>query len=282
MSNTGSTEVTISSIAISGDFAQTSTCGSSVAAGANCAVSVTFTPTAAGSRTGMLTITDNAPGSPHLVALAGTGEDFSIAASSGSSNSATVKAGGSASYQLSLAPEGGFSGTLSLACSGAPSQATCTVNPTSVTLNGSGNNTTFVFVSTTAGTMASPRNIEGPPRRREEPLLPILGDNVGVALAVWLLALLALVAAVYDRRTRTGVDLKRCAGLMPHGQRRVRRFVFATLLLLSLGWAACGGGNSVAHNPGTPAGAYSLTVTATYTSGSTTLTHHVNLTLTVN
>jgi hypothetical protein len=73
VNNTGSTAVSLSSIAASGDFAQTTTCGTSIAAGASCTVSVTFTPTAAGTRTGSLTITSNAANSPSTVSLAGTG-----------------------------------------------------------------------------------------------------------------------------------------------------------------------------------------------------------------
>jgi hypothetical protein len=77
LSNTGNASLSISSIAIDGtnfgDFAQTNNCDGSVAAGANCAISVTFTPTAAGSRSASLAITDNASGSPQTVALAGTG-----------------------------------------------------------------------------------------------------------------------------------------------------------------------------------------------------------------
>ncbi|MCX4745326.1 choice-of-anchor D domain-containing protein [Kitasatospora sp. NBC_01287] len=73
VTNTGSAAATVSSVAVSGDFAQTSTCGNSIAAGASCAVAVTFTPTAAGTRTGTLTITGNASNSPTTVALTGTG-----------------------------------------------------------------------------------------------------------------------------------------------------------------------------------------------------------------
>jgi hypothetical protein len=72
--NTGTAALNINSIAASGDFSQMSTCGSSVAAGSSCRISVKFTPTATGTRTGAVTITDNAAGSPHIVSLTGTGK----------------------------------------------------------------------------------------------------------------------------------------------------------------------------------------------------------------
>ena len=60
--NTGNAALSITSLALTGtnasDFAQTNTCGSSVAASANCTISVTFTPSASGSRTASLSITD--------------------------------------------------------------------------------------------------------------------------------------------------------------------------------------------------------------------------------
>jgi hypothetical protein len=75
--NLGSISVTISSIAIggtnAGDFSQKNTCGNALAAGASCAISVTFTPTATGARSGILMITDSDPGSPQKVTLGGTG-----------------------------------------------------------------------------------------------------------------------------------------------------------------------------------------------------------------
>jgi 6-phosphogluconolactonase (cycloisomerase 2 family) len=65
--------LTISSIVASGDFTQTNTCGSSVAAGGSCAIGVTFVPTATGAIDGSISISDNAPGSPQLLGLKGTG-----------------------------------------------------------------------------------------------------------------------------------------------------------------------------------------------------------------
>jgi hypothetical protein len=73
LTNTGSASLAISSIAVSGAFAETNTCGGSVAASGTCTISVTFTPTGAGSFTGTVSITDDASGSPQAVQLAGTG-----------------------------------------------------------------------------------------------------------------------------------------------------------------------------------------------------------------
>ena len=76
LTNTGTSTLDISNIATSGDFTQTTStkpCGSTLAAGKNCKIEVTFTPTQVGARAGILTITDNSPSSPQTVALSGTG-----------------------------------------------------------------------------------------------------------------------------------------------------------------------------------------------------------------
>ena len=77
LSNYGTVRLTITSIVLTGaapgDFRQTNTCGNSIAPGASCTINVTFTPTQAGSRTAMLSISDNASGSPQTVSLAATG-----------------------------------------------------------------------------------------------------------------------------------------------------------------------------------------------------------------
>ncbi|MFG1805084.1 choice-of-anchor D domain-containing protein [Streptomyces sp. NPDC049040] len=73
VTNTGTAAASISSVTASGDFTQTNTCGSSLAAGAGCTVAVKFAPTASGTRTGTLTINSNAGNSPTTVALTGTG-----------------------------------------------------------------------------------------------------------------------------------------------------------------------------------------------------------------
>ena len=73
LTNTGTATATISSVAKTGDFAQTNTCGASLAAGASCSITVSFTPTAAGTRSGAVTVTSNATGSPTTLSLSGTG-----------------------------------------------------------------------------------------------------------------------------------------------------------------------------------------------------------------
>jgi fibronectin type 3 domain-containing protein len=77
ITNTGTIAVAFSSITITGtnalDFSQTNTCGTTLAAGANCTVNVSFGPTATGARSATLTVADNAAGNPHTVSLNGTG-----------------------------------------------------------------------------------------------------------------------------------------------------------------------------------------------------------------
>ena len=73
LTNTGTTSLAISSISAGRDFGVTNTCGSSVAGGASCTISVTFSPSAVGTLTSTLTIKDGDPTSPQLVSLSGTG-----------------------------------------------------------------------------------------------------------------------------------------------------------------------------------------------------------------
>jgi Carbohydrate binding module (family 6)/F5/8 type C domain/Abnormal spindle-like microcephaly-assoc'd, ASPM-SPD-2-Hydin len=73
VSNTGTATASLSSISAGAAFAETSTCGASLAAGASCTASVTFTPTAGGAVSGDLSVASSAPGSPLTVALSGTG-----------------------------------------------------------------------------------------------------------------------------------------------------------------------------------------------------------------
>ncbi len=74
LTNNGTGALTITQVATSPnpEFSSTSTCVGTINAGASCTINVTFAPTAAGTRSGALTITSNAAGSPSTVALSGT------------------------------------------------------------------------------------------------------------------------------------------------------------------------------------------------------------------
>jgi len=77
LTNKGGATVSITSISIMGvdakDFAETNTCGKSVASGASCFIKVTFKPLTKGKRTADVSISDDGGGSPQKVALSGTG-----------------------------------------------------------------------------------------------------------------------------------------------------------------------------------------------------------------
>ena len=74
LKNTGTVTLDITGIVASGSFAiSAKTCGATLAIAKTCKVSVTFEPTVLGARTGSLSFTDNATGSPQTVPLSGTG-----------------------------------------------------------------------------------------------------------------------------------------------------------------------------------------------------------------
>jgi hypothetical protein len=266
LSNTGAAALAITNIATSANFAQTNNCGSSVAVGGSCTINVTFSPTAGGPLTGTLTITDNsngAAGSTQSVALSGTGQDFIVVAPFGSPTSTTVAPGQTATYTLSVGGEGGFNQSVSFTCTGAPSEATCTVSPSTLTPGSSAVNIT-VNVTTTAPSASAPRSRPLPP---VPPLSPGLRGLLMLALA------LTAMAWAMGRRKQLGVSRWRST-LVP----------LASGLLLALALAGCGGSSvsTPPPNPGTPAGTYTLTVTSTAGSGSSALSHSMTLTLTVS
>jgi hypothetical protein len=260
VTNTGTLALSISILTISSGFTQSNNCLPFVAANASCTINVSFSPTAADSGTGALRLTDNALNSPQTIALSGTGQDFTLAAASGSSTSVTVAPGQPATYTLSAAGEGGFNQSVSFTCTGAPSEATCTV-PTPVTVGSSATNIT-VSVTTTAPSASAPRFRPLPP---VPPLSPALRGLLMLALAF------AAMAWAIGHRTQPGVSRWRSTIVL-----------LAWGLLLTLALAGCGGSASVTHNPGTPPGTYTLTVTGSTGSGSATLSHSVTLTLTVS
>ena len=82
LGNSGTALLTILSITASGDYAFTTSCPlapSTLAVGIACPINVTFSPLAVGARAGNIAIVSNAPGSPHAIALSGTGSGGAVA-----------------------------------------------------------------------------------------------------------------------------------------------------------------------------------------------------------
>ena len=107
VSNSGSAAVSMASVGVTGPFSETNNCGTSLAAGASCTVSVTFTPTAAGSASGTLSVNSSAPGSPLTVALSGTGT------SAANTNLALNQPATSSGYTQTYAPGNAVDGNTS-------------------------------------------------------------------------------------------------------------------------------------------------------------------------
>jgi hypothetical protein len=76
--STNGSVLSISSIAVTGtnksDYSQTNTCGATLAVNASCTVTVKFTPSAKGTRTANITITDNVSAGDQTISLTGTGK----------------------------------------------------------------------------------------------------------------------------------------------------------------------------------------------------------------
>jgi hypothetical protein len=154
LSNSGGSLLTIGGIVVGGEFgvvAGSNTCGSTLAAGAACSVGIAFAPAGGGAQVGSVAVTDNAAGSPQVLALSGTGVDFTLAASGASS--VTIASGGSAVYPMLLTSAGGTPGTAAMTCLGAPVNATCTVVPMAPALGG----TTVITVTVETGVTAQVR-----------------------------------------------------------------------------------------------------------------------------
>lgn len=244
VTNNGDANLTLSSMTLSGanaaDFAMdaSSTCSTSTAVTPthSCTATVKFTPGAAGNRAASLAIASN--GGSANVSLTGTGTEIALAAASGSSTSQTVTAGGTATFNLSMQPTG-FVGDVTVACSGAPANSTCTPSPASAHLDGTTAASFSVAVKTAARALVAP-----PPDRQMPKLLPLQ----------WMV-LLGMLAG---------------AGLLA-GRRRVKLALAAALLGVVM-LPACGGGGTPKSlgQIGTPAGNYNLTVTVT--AGSVTRT----------
>jgi Beta-propeller repeat len=249
LSNNGSIPLQISSIQVTGTFAQTNNCQPVVPASSSCIVNVSFMPPSAGTFSGALTISDNAPGSPQTLNLTGTVSDFSLASSA---PNGSTKPGASATYLLTVTPLGGsFTSAVKLSCTGLPTQTTCSLSPSAVTPGGS--------IATATLTLETTGSLTGVGRGR-------LPENSRVN-AIWVpLQAIGIFGIVF-------------AGSRRRSKKRRTDVLMGLMFVALLFTTACAGGVGGAPKAqsGTPAGTYNITVTGS--SGS--LQHSVNLTLIV-
>lgn len=254
--SSGSSSFTINSIQISGSnaalFSEQDTCSGTLSPGTSCPITISFAGTSVGNYSAVLTISDTATGNPHTLALSASLTDFSLGKGATDITAASITAGQTANYSLTLGTTNAFSGTVALSCTGAPAQSTCTVYPNSISV--SGNPATFaVNVATTA------RGVLLPSVRSRFLVLP-----AWLPITVLLVLILMLL-------------------ILNSTQRRRKVFVghafLAVLFAICLYVASCGGGSSAPPvQQGTLAGNYTLTATGT----SGTATRTVLLALKVN
>ena len=191
-----------------------------------------------------------------------TSPDFSLGSGTGGTT-ATVAAGSTATYTLSLAGTSGFTAPVALTCSVAPVGPTCSVSPSSVLVNPSAAVSATVSVVTTA---------------RSE-ILPFGGsrENDSSRRILWIFSLSLAAVGFLAIFAFARVNLRRFSW-------SVATVCGAIVLIGASLLAGCGGGSSSSSTgsngssaTGTPAGSYTVTVTAQARS----VIHTTQLTLTV-
>ncbi|MGD0632546.1 MAG: IPT/TIG domain-containing protein, partial [Terracidiphilus sp.] len=183
----------------------------------------------------------------HLFATEAASPFVILALPAGSTGSATVTGGQTATYSLTASDGGfGYQGTAALSCTGAPLGAICTVTPSQVALSTASTSFT-VTVSTTGSTTAQTKQ-------------PFRGIN-------WALGLLLGIGVIAQRR------------------RSVKGLTLLCFSAITLSIASCGGASSGGTGQGggggttsTPTGTYTLTINAS----AGTWQDSALLTLTVN
>jgi hypothetical protein len=191
--------------------------------------------------------------------------DFTASATTAS---ASVKAGSSATYDLTVTGKNGYESAITLACSGLPSKATCSFSPATVTTAGNDPQATVLTISTTAATTTTTTAallLAGANSKSNSGSRPLLASLSALGLFGFVLA------AGGKNRAR--------------GQAAVLLGVM--LVGMSLTLVGCSGvstpastGTTTVTVPGTPAGTYTVKVTAAG-KGTGAPAHSMNLTLVV-
>ena len=268
--SSGTGQLHVASVAITGpnpsDFSFTNNCTAPVAPGANCTILLVFNPIGPGQRTANLTITDDAPNSPQSISLSATANPaFTPGPAPNGSMTATVSAGQPAQYMLQLTPGAGYTGTVSLTCSGAPLGAACQV-PASVSIS-SGAAALFTVTVTTSGAASAP--LSAPLRIKPIPVLRLLPFLA--------LALILLLASKTLRTLQNAGSPRRL---------RLATVLASAVFCVACGVAGCGGGSNNTLIPPpifTPSGTSTITVTpsAMSSTGKPLQLQPIQLTLTV-
>jgi Beta-propeller repeat/Domain of unknown function DUF11 len=204
--------------------------------GATATVTVNLTPTGSGTLGNSGTVFVGGQFSKSATATPVTVNTFKVA---GTPPSVTVVAGQPASYQIALTPQQTYSASISLTCSaglpGGNPASTCSFSTTPVTLQGTSPSQVTLTISTSPRTTTT---VE---------LLPRGGPFYAAWLPITGLAFLGL--GVRGRVKRKGSLLG--------------GFLLLALMTLVALQPACGGHSSTTTTTGTPAGTYTVTVSAT-------------------
>jgi hypothetical protein len=246
----GTDPLTISNVAVTGDFTQTNNCGTVAPSGGTCSIQVIPPSTPTGGQTGILTITDSSPGNPHTVPIVGPPAAASTNgfALSSVSAPATVNAGASADYVLEATTGLSFSGSVQFTCTGMPAASTCSVSPNPVSIGGGGPVLVFATVATTAR-MSSQSNV------RDDEVASVQHVPSWSALSSLLLVGIVFAPAVSWRKGTEG---------------RWNLLLSIVLSAISIGTLGCGGGGGSGSAGGgggsmngTPGGTYTIVITGT-------------------
>ena len=250
LTNNGAVPLSALETSISSGFQiGATTCSASLAVGASCTAQVMFAPPTAGQQTGSLTVASSSLATSAQLPLAGMGFDFSVSPSGPST--LTVASGQSASFVLNLATMGGSSGTFTFSCGSLPANSSCTFNPTSETVNPGATGSATLKIATGISS-SSAWNTGHSPRP--------------FAFGRFLVGLGLILGPLAIRRRQRGAFLLVLLGWCSFG-------------LTSCAGAGRGGAAPPSPTNGTtPAGTYSVVVTATANG----LSHKITFTLTVD